>query len=379
MARHRLPIYYATTLSIWMRLPGHYMTHDQTHVANFRIIALVVGMLLFSSVASAMAATPGPKPPSATVTALDVSFTPGSASPVPQPWFDSGHRVVADIAWENLTEGTRMAVTRLLRMAPDGADLPGGIPLNSSSETNRALFLKASTWPDRVRDADDPERRQQYHRGKWHYVNHFWASTPNGPLTLADRESEPENATNKLIEFIGTVADSSLSPDERALHLAWIIHLVGDLHQPLHASSRVTPDEPAGDRGGGLFALHPDDDLGNLHVYWDGILDLSYPRQEKEDDLAYTQRLKKLVTGRSYSPSQPARLRTTRMDSTQVTQWVNESLEIAQLSVYIPVLSPGESPPPIYQRHALRIAKVQLQTAGMRLAILLNDLFEPRP
>ena len=224
--------------------------------------------------------------------------------------------------------------------------------------------------PDAVRDRNDTERYRQYHRGHWHYVNHFWAQSPDGPLALPHLEETDENATERLGHFAKTVVDPSISVAERATQLAWIIHLVGDLHQPLHASSRVTRHQPEGDRGGGLFQLDASSPFGNLHVYWDGILDLSYPQGTGESDREYALRLAERIPNSTY------------LDSTVLGSgpldfevWTLESTEIAQLAVYLPVVERGESPPDIYRRHALRISELQLRCAGLRLAALLNHLF----
>ena len=68
-----------------------------------------------------------------------------------------------------------------------------------------------------------------------------------------------------------TDANVNAADTTKAVALAWLLHLVGDIHQPLHCSSRVTPDEalPRGDAGGNTFRL---DDNRNLHGYWDRIL-----------------------------------------------------------------------------------------------------------
>jgi hypothetical protein len=270
-----------------------------------------------------------------------------------------------------MTPEVRTSVASLLRQAPPDADLTSLVP-DGASDPQRALFVEASTWPDVVRDRDEPERRQRYHRGRWHYVNHFWTQSPDGPLPLTHLESAEPNATERLTRFAETVADASIDASERAVQLAWMIHLVGDLHQPLHASSRVTRTHPDGDRGGGAFSLGDDSRFGNLHVYWDGILDLSHPPMNDESDLAYASRLADRI------PPHDGPLDSLAIASgpTDFTVWAQESAEIAQLAVYLPVVERGEMPPAVYQRHVLRLSELRFRQAGLRLAALLNHLFQ---
>jgi hypothetical protein len=189
----------------------------------------------------------------------------------------------------------RAAVVDLLRQAPDDADrasmMPAGGPDPERTFFLEASFLEASTWPDVVRDRDEPQRRERYHRGHWHYVNHFWASTPDGPRPLSHLDAAEESATGRLLRFAERVADSSVPGPERAVQRAGMLHLVGDLHQSLHASSRVRPAHPEGDKGGGSFRLGGEERFGNLHVCWDGILDRSYPRRAGESGVEYALRL----------------------------------------------------------------------------------------
>lgn len=292
----------------------------------------------------------------------------GADSPSPPMWFDSGHRVVAAVAWDHMAPDVRDTVVRLLRQAPPDADLANMAP--GGAEFDRALFMEASTWPDVIRSEEDEDRRERYHRGRWHYVNHFWASTPDGPLPLSHLETAGENATERLKRFAELVGEASDPASERAVQLAWIIHLVGDLHQPLHASSRVTPLHTSGDRGGGLFPLDGPAGYNNLHVYWDGILDISYPQSDDESGRDYALRL-----ARHMALAKDADANGLENGLADIGSWARESTEIAQLSVYLPVLQRGSTPPETYRRHALRTSEERLRLAGLRLAALLNHLF----
>lgn len=331
------------------------------HIVRFLLACLLVGMALSGGTApSPVTASP------ITASPITASRVTASGEPAPARWYDSGHRVVAAVAWDALQPAVRDSVVQILRRAPADADLASLFP-DEGSDRERAFFMHASTWPDRVRDEAFPERRAAYHRGRWHYVNVFWVQTPDGPLVLEDRTPAAENAAERLKTFLSSMRDPSVPAEERAVRLSWILHLVGDLHQPLHASSHVSYAHPDGDRGGGLIPLPGSDVYSSLHTYWDGILDLSYPRQNGESDAAYASRLASgLPTGSDGAGYN---------GPDTVDAWLRESAEVARMSVYRPVVQAGVEPPPLYRRHTLRIAEDRLRRAGERLAAALNHVF----
>ena len=198
-----------------------------------------------------------------------------------QAWDQKGHRVVAAVAWDHMDSETRTKAVAILRGAPGDSDLlaeDAGSAL-PQAERDRALFLRASTWPDIVRATNHPARRRKYHQGPWHYVNIFWQERGRKAVERKDLGME-----GKLIEQLGKCAtalravDSGGAPAPLSLALAWFEHLVGDVHAPLHASGRVTPFEKRGDHGGNDFCLGKTHALGkhdcssNLHEVWDHIL-----------------------------------------------------------------------------------------------------------
>src|SRR5262249_42169966 len=134
----------------------------------------------------------------------------------------------------------------------------------------RVLFRRASEWADVVRNPDPPARHA-YHHPAWHFRDFFWRPGPSGPVDLPNMPANPENVVERLEHFTTLLADAKHPASARAVALAWVLHLVGDIHQPLHCGSRVTARQPEGDQGGNLFRLGPRTD--NLHAYWDTALD----------------------------------------------------------------------------------------------------------
>ena len=215
-------------------------------------------------------------------------------------WNDFAHEVVARIAWEELEPDVRERVLALFRQAP-GDSLMHCLDLNqdrrrgcgrfayrlgdaeSAEDGDRILFERAAYWPDLARQLEE------YNRPTWHYIGWTWRQGADGSAHETDLPVAEPNAVSQLVELARSVGDTSGRPDKRAIHLAWIFHLVGDIHQPLHAASRVTArrDEREGDRGGNGFGL--DDWNRNLHAFWDGVLDGRFRAEYRQRGARATQ------------------------------------------------------------------------------------------
>jgi hypothetical protein len=91
------------------------------------------------------------------------------------------------------------------------------------------MFMQAARWADDICMGD-----KQYHRVAWHYIN--WPFKPEGqPPSVQVREPEPVNILTALPENESMVKNES-EAERKAVALAWLFHLVGDIHQPLHTA-----------------------------------------------------------------------------------------------------------------------------------------------
>jgi S1/P1 Nuclease len=134
-----------------------------------------------------------------------------------------------------------------------------------AADRDIVLFMQAARWPDDIRRTD-----QQYHRGPWHYIN--WPFKPDGqPASVQPRDAEPVNILTALAENEAFVKNAN-DPGQKAIALAWLFHLVGDIHQPLHAAQIFTVDYPNGDKGENEICIRvtQDGQPMNLHRFWDG-------------------------------------------------------------------------------------------------------------
>ena len=293
------------------------------------------------------------------------------ASPGPLlAWDLFGHHVVGAVAWEALSPSTRLAACELLQKAPRDSDLPGLMPPGSRplEARCRELFLKAQGWADLVRDEIWSNRKGRYDHPDWHYVNRFWKPGPAGATPLVELGTLGE-LSKRLTESIGKAGDAALPAPERAVSLAWVLHLTGDVHQPLHSSGRVTPLDPKGDRGGNDFAL---DDLEspNLHALWDSILRRARRQSHGEGYFRWVSRVSGEVA-RSHPPGSLAREIAT--DSTDA--WSREGAALAMSAAYPPYLERGAPVPRRYYEEAYAVAERQAALASYRLARVLETIF----
>lgn len=241
-------------------------------------------------------------------------------------WGRTGHRASAVLAQARLSPTARAAIVALLE--------PG--------ET----LVDASTWPDEVRG-----RRPR--TGAWHYLN-LAVDSPRGTET-----GVPDvGVVGKIDEFSRRLADPTASLLERREALRFLVHLVQDLHQPLHVGDR-------GNRGGNDLQVRFFDRSSNLHRVWDSeLIERAY-----SDEWALTADLARLADGPS----------ATRWASGSVLDWAAESLAAARLAYGDPTdaspIRPGARLGSAYLETNLPIARLRLAQAGVRLAALLNQTF----
>lgn len=312
--------------------------------------------------------------PRSFVSALFLGFVL-AAAPVAHAWNDFGHMTVAYVAYRKLDPAVRAKVDRLLSLNPYYAArwpqlLPAGTP---PADRNAFLFMLAATWPDEIK------RDNQYHndgagggdrpigseatrntgyddfnRHKyWHYIDE--------PFTTDGSALPPipsPNAGSQITVF-RQMLHSAQADELKSYDLVWLLHLVGDIHQPLHAVSRISKAHPAGDAGGNdvkFCGPAAPQCTGELHGYWDSILGTG-------DDPAAIKAFAAKLTVPAVSAAGDAH------------QWIDESSQLAKSKVYTAPVGAGDGPyhaTKKYADQARRVAQQRVALAGARLAALLN-------
>jgi hypothetical protein len=245
-------------------------------------------------------------------------------------WGKTGHRVIGALADRMIGPRARHEVRAILGVES---------------------LAEASTWPDF--EHSNPDTFWQKEAGPYHYV-----TVPVGK-TYAEVGAPPEgDAVTALTKFAATVRDRKAPLAERQLALRFIVHIVGDLHQPLHAGNGT-------DRGGNDIKVTFNRELTNLHAVWDsGLID--------QDQLSYSEMTNWLA-------ARITRADRMRWRTADPLVWIGESAALRD-RIY-PAGKPGE---PIVLGSAYVFAwtatrDLRVEQGGVRLAAYLDELFARRP
>jgi S1/P1 Nuclease len=304
-------------------------------------------------------------------------------------WINTGHKVVALVAWDDLTPKTKAAITDLLKQHPRyQQDLLLDAPADETpDEQARTAFATAATWPDMVRNQNNP-MHTIYSHPAWHYIDIPFTT---GGVQASEKPPEgpgPHNIVEALTQCTAELKDPAKSASEKAIDLCWVEHLIGDIHQPLHAASLFSPQFPTGDQGGNAEVILKDppypDSSEKLHLLWDSL-----PGDFASEELDRFE-AQGLRADRHYSRESMKDLLTT----TGFMDWANESHKLAVEDAYLDgKLETGAAPkgrartaagnptpgaPAGYVEKAEHVAMHQVTIAGYRLADELNGIFDPK-
>lgn len=235
-------------------------------------------------------------------------------------WSKTGHRVVGEVAQEHLTKKAAKAIAEIL----DGQSL-----------------AEASTFGDEIK-ADDAYRKFS----AWHYVNY--------PADKKYGDEPPSDQGDLMIgieKCIEIVTDENSSKKDKAFYLKLLVHLIGDLHQPMHVGRLE-------DKGGNDIQVQWFNKGSNLHRVWDSNMIDDY-------GMSYTELAANLP--------ELTKAQKNAIIKGDIYDWVEESQDLAN-EVYGSV-EMGEK---LYYRYSYdwwETVEMQLEKGGLRLAKVLNGLF----
>ena len=276
-------------------------------------------------------------------------------------WGSAGHMVIAAEGFRQLSPELKAQVIEVLKGHPEFADWKKAYHPNPNLNLATYIFMRASNWPDEIRNSDDI-----YDHPNWHFVDY-----PIRPPAFA---FEPDaSPTNNVLYGVAqaeqALSDTNANPELRGAMLSYLVHLVGDMHQPLHCESLFNDTYPKGDRGGNDIYVNPTTAAQNrqqgvrLHGLWDGLLGSTADTQ----------------TQWKYAVKLDARFpRKALPELTQHTTPVDWSLESRELAIKVGYLdgklqgstSADAAPrlPENYTKTAKAVAERQAALAGYRLA-----------
>ncbi|MBA4119273.1 MAG: hypothetical protein C0513_01010 [Isosphaera sp.] len=263
-------------------------------------------------------------------------------------WGRRAHSVIADIAWRELTPEVRQRVAAIM---------------------GEQTIQETASWADGVRGPND----EFPWTAPLHYANLDAAAAGYDHAAMRPAQG---NVVDGVTDFALKLADPSTSDAERRQALMFVVHFVGDLHQPLHAGN-------AADRGGNDIQIQWLGDRRNLHAIWDsGILDAlgdtPWPSlaEQLHAQITPAERLAWTAT----EPGTRAAA-TTQALHQSVGRWVFESRSLANRYAYSaagfndgkPFVT-GSALGREYAEHCAPVVDLRMEQAGVRLAHLLNVL-----
>lgn len=259
-------------------------------------------------------------------------------------WSDVGHGAIVTLAYRHLTPAAKAKVDELVKV---------GV------EPRYHNIVMSSNWADEFRS-------DNANTGPWHYINiHF--RTDGKPVTMKHLD---ENVCWAINKFRVQLKDPN--KEKQAEALRWILHCVGDAHQPLHNVARDTDKTPEGDRGGNDFAIVPGNGLPdwntNLHRVWDsgcGAFALPMRAWEPGADAA----IKKLAD--EIEALHPKSSMTKEITDLDPFKWAQDGFEIAKRFAY--TAPEGGTPSLAYVQTGQKISLQRAALAAYRLAAILNE------
>jgi hypothetical protein len=263
-------------------------------------------------------------------------------------WWEYGHESVARIAWLNVNPHSRLEISRLLRQAR----------LLDTPTCPARTIEEASIWPDCIKTLGE---RFSY-ASSWHYQNVNICQ----PFDQASACRDGNCVSAQIERNLRLLADRNVPVRERLFALAFVVHLMGDLAQPMHAGDH-------GDLGGNRVQASYGIIAGrtNLHSIWDGLIAdraISTPPGNAEGILS------------ELGPAQKAAMR-----EGAVTDWARESWQVSRDFAYGTIMTDPCGPAPterpviteaITQR-LIPVVRQQVARGGLRLARVLDEAFQP--
>jgi hypothetical protein len=234
-------------------------------------------------------------------------------------WGFKGHRAVATIAQKHLTSNTAYVVSAYLK----GAGM-----------------ADVSTWADETRSNTT---------APWHFLNLPLGLT-HEQFVQAVQQSD-NNVYTAILKTEATLKDKTLGIDQKNEALKYLIHLVGDAHQPMHISRKE-------DKGGNTIQVRIDNQGTNLHSLWDSKL-IDHEGLSQEE------------IARQYDSASAADIKKWQADSPM--EWIWESYQIS--SQLYAEIKPGQNIDEIYYKKHIATIHLRIDQAGIRLAGELNRLF----
>lgn len=258
-------------------------------------------------------------------------------------WNATGHMLIATIAYQQLTPNVKSKVDQFVNTF-------------SKEYLDFSTIQNLSVWPDEIRS----QRIESFTH--WHYIDLIYNADGTTP---SPNIIDTDNAVWAIKQIAPVIKNHNANVYERARFLAFLVHIVGDLHQPLHGVSRVTAAHPDGDHGGNLFHLQKTYALqaNNLHSLWDSGCGVFQEGMSRENIAALANAIM------TQFPKESLAAKTSDL---KPENWASDDLDLAKKQVYN--TAENQMPNTAYIEACKQTAQQQSALAGYRLGAMLNDL-----
>jgi hypothetical protein len=291
-------------------------------------------------------------------------------------WDDTGHMVVAYIAYTHLDPSVKLKVNKLLLPSAENG---GKSWIQLCGRKYNPVTI--ANWMDDLRGIAKPAPFAE-----WHYINFNPLFTADFPATIQKDQIKPAE-TNVLTQIVWAIKQlqsarkfdktiKTKDDETSAYALAYLIHLVGDVHQPLHCTTRYSKKYPGGDFGGNLFSIKSPETYNSLHAFWDGAGGLfDFESIERPADNSIPPEIASLA--KEVTDKVPA-TNSEWKNATEPEKWVEESNSIAREFAFNPQFiadNEDKAPSQDYINKAQEKARMRLAFAGYRLAETINRIY----
>ena len=292
-------------------------------------------------------------------------------------WNKRGHMIVASIAYDQLSDTRKAMFTELLKQHLYFDEWME--EYKKDVELGRYLFMRAAVWPDDIkgRNLNFP-----FVNESWHYTD-YRVDFSEGHQT---KRLSPQADILYALSWAKRIMTEKWSQNSgktgfrydntsKAIAFSWILHLIGDIHQPLHCASLFNEFYPNGDQGGNLICVRKDEKAKtdySLHAFWDDL--------EGDSDVS----LKTMIKQGEEISATHSQVEYEKLEERSPYEWSYESHRLAIANAYLqnqignsqgftqkdlcPALPKG------YEEAAKELADKRIYFAGKRLAAFMLTL-----
>lgn len=297
-------------------------------------------------------------------------------------WNAAGHQLMSAISWDLMTPKQQNYWVDILKHHPRfKQDFEQNIPKQVKRNPhylNEWIFRQAARWSDLPRNFHSG-LKEKYHHGPWHYINYplyldkkVYTKFLNLNTKFKGRLDNKLNSIQALKGNLAILSKQGATKKQKAIALCWVLHLVGDSHQPLHSTALFDKRYfPKGDRGGNLIKIKGQGRVTNLHWYWDSRLDNTTSFR--------------IIDLKAKKLSKKYKAQALKNQRKSINSWSKKANKVAIKNAYTKkVLKPyrsakrhGARQPTItidatYDKNAREIAEKQIVNAAYQLVYLLN-------